>query len=140
MKDGRISIDIQTAQYPASELHGTFLQSSGSIVFSAPPAAPQLADTPLTANDAARFLIQSTFGPTRAEIDALTGKRQIDLNNWITAQLALPASSHDTATDADYVAFAKPSGTALSRSTARRRGGNLPLPRPTSSASVSRSP
>jgi uncharacterized protein (DUF1800 family) len=42
----------------------------------------------------------------RSEIDSLTGKRQLDLANWITAQIALPASSHLTATDADYLSTA----------------------------------
>ncbi len=106
LQSGRITLDIETAQYPSSELHGTFVQSSGSIVFTAPSAAPALADNALTAAEAARFLMQSTFGPTRAEIDALTGKRQSDLANWITAQMALPASLHLAATDADFLTFA----------------------------------
>ncbi len=110
LKSGRITIDIETAQYPSAELHGTFLQSTGSIVFTPPAAAPALADNPLTAADAARFLTQATFGPTRGEIDLLTGAHQIDLANWITAEMAIPASSHDAGTDADYQAFTKPSG------------------------------
>ncbi len=106
LKSGLIFLDIQTAQYPTSELHGTFLQSSGSIGFNAPAAAPALADNPLAATDAARFLTQATFGPMRSEIDALTGKHQADLANWITAQIAQPVSSHLAATDADFQAAA----------------------------------
>ncbi len=106
LQSGRIFLDIQTAQYPAAELHGTFVQSSGSIVFTPPAAAPILADDALTASDAARFLTQATFGPTRAEIDTLTGKHQADLANWITAELAMPATLHLDATRADFNSFA----------------------------------
>ncbi len=106
LQSGQIYLDIETAQYPTSELQGTFIQSSGSLVFTPPPAAPALVDNPLTAADAARFLTQATFGPMRAEIDALTGKHQIDLANWITAQMAQPPSGHLAATDTDFQAFA----------------------------------
>lgn len=106
LKDGHIYLDIQTASYPDGELRGTFIQSSGSSVFTPPAAPPTLADTALTAADASRFLIQATFGPTKAEIDALTGKHQADLGAWIDAQMALPVSSHLDATDADFTAFA----------------------------------
>jgi uncharacterized protein (DUF1800 family) len=106
LKDGRLYVDIQTATYPGGELRGSFIQSSGSSTFVAPPAAPALADVPLTAPDASRFLIQTTFGPMQAEIDALTGKRQSDLRAWIDAQMTLPASLHLDATDADFRTFA----------------------------------
>ena len=106
LQSGKITLDIETAQFPSAELHGLFVQSSGSIVFTPPDAAPALADTPLTANDASRFLMQATFGPTRTDIDALTGKRQVDLNNWITAQMALPASLHLDGIRADFNNFA----------------------------------
>jgi uncharacterized protein (DUF1800 family) len=106
LKSGAITLDIETAQFPGGELHGSFIQSSGSLFFSTPAAPPALADTPLTANDAARFLMQSTFGPKRAEIDALTGKRQADLNNWITDQVAQPASLHLDGIRTDFNNFA----------------------------------
>ena len=106
LKNGSITLDIETAQFPSGELHGAFIQSSGSLVFTAPTPAPALADTPLTAADAARFLTQATFGPTRAEIDTLTGKRLVDLSSWIAAQMALPASLHLDATRADFNSYA----------------------------------
>jgi uncharacterized protein (DUF1800 family) len=105
LKDGRIFLSIETANYPAGELRGTLIQTSASLAFTPPAPPPALADTPLTAADAARFLTQATFGPTRAEIDALTGKRLADLHAWITAQLALAPSLHLAGTDADFTAF-----------------------------------
>lgn len=105
LKEGRIFLSIESASYPAGELKGSFIQSSGSLTFSPPAPAPALADLPLTAADAARFLTQATFGPAKSDIDALTGKRLADLNNWITAQLALPASAHRTAMTEDFANF-----------------------------------
>ena len=106
LKDGRWFLDIQTASYPGGELRGAFIQSSGSSVFTTPAAPPALADVPLTASDASRFLTQATFGPTKAEIDGLTNKRPSDLRAWIDAQLALPPSLHLDGTDADFRTFA----------------------------------
>ena len=102
IKSGRIFLSIESANYPAGEVRGTFIQNSATLAFAPPAAAPALADTPLTAADASRFLTQATFGPAKAEIDALTGKRQADLNAWITAQMALPASLHLEATRGDF--------------------------------------
>ncbi len=105
IKDGRIFLSIESANFPTGELRGTFVQTTGSLTFSPPPTPAPLANLPLTVNDAARFLIQGTFGPTRAEIDALVGKRLADLNAWVSAQIALPASLHLPAVDADYQTY-----------------------------------
>ena len=45
------------------------------------------ATAPLTNRQAARLLTQATFGPTRAEIDRLTGSSAA---SWVDAQLQLP--------------------------------------------------
>jgi len=102
IQDGRIFLSVESARYPSGELRGTFIQTSGTLAFTPPPAPAALADAPLTSADAARFLTQGTFGPTKAEIDALAGKKLADLNDWISAQIALPASLHLTATDEDW--------------------------------------
>src|SRR5262249_33648571 len=52
--------------------------------------------------DAARLLTQATFGPTKAEIDTLTGG---SIDAWITAQLALPFTSHRAAILADQATY-----------------------------------
>ncbi|MEO6244505.1 MAG: DUF1800 family protein [Opitutaceae bacterium] len=105
LKDGRLFLSVESAAYPAGELRGTFIQTSGALAFSPPSAPPSLADNGMSPTDAARFLTQATFGPTKTEIDALAGKRLADLNTWVSAQIALPASLHLSAVDADFRDF-----------------------------------
>ena len=102
LKSGNIAVRIDTAKYPSGEVKGAFIQGTGSRTFTPPTAAPAVSLTAVTATDAARFLTQATFGPTKAEIDALTGG---NIDTWITAQLAMPFTSHRTATVADRTAF-----------------------------------
>ncbi len=102
LKTGRIFLSIESSAYPAGELRGSFIQTSGTLAFTAPAAPPALGNAALTAADAARFLIQATFGPTKAEIDSLAGKAPADLDAWISAQAALPPSLHLDAIDADF--------------------------------------
>ena len=102
LKAGNISVRVDTAAVPAGELRGPFVQSAGSTAFTAPAAPPAVSLTNVTATDAARFLTQATFGPTRSEIDALTGG---SISAWLDAQLALPFTSQRAALLADYNAF-----------------------------------
>ncbi len=102
LKDGRLFLSVESASYPAGELRGTFIQTSGALAFSVPSAPPALADSALTPAEASRFLTQSTFGPTKVEIDALAGKRLQDHNAWVSAQIALAPSLHLDALEADY--------------------------------------
>lgn len=114
IKDGRIFLSIESSSYPSGELRGTFIQNNATLAFTPPAAPPTLADTPMTAAEASRFLAQATFGPKKSEIDELAGKRPSELAAWITAQMALPASSHDVAADEDFAIFTKPNGGAYS--------------------------
>ncbi|MCX6954959.1 MAG: DUF1800 family protein [Verrucomicrobia bacterium] len=102
LKSGNISVRIDTAKYPAGEVKGSFIQGSGSSTFVAPTAPPTVSLANVTAVDAARFLTQATFGPTKAEIDSLTGG---SIDTWLTAQLALPFTSHRTAINDDRNTF-----------------------------------
>ena len=102
IKNGNISVRIDTAKFPTGEVKGTFILGSGSRVFVAPTAPPAVALTNVTATDAARLLTQATFGPTKAEINALTGG---SIDQWITNQLALPFTSHRTAVVADRTTY-----------------------------------
>ncbi len=89
--------NLGTANYPAGEISGTWALSNGSSVFT--PPAPPPAITSLTGDnlkrDVARFLAQTTFGATQADIDALTtsvtttygGDRINAFNAWIDTQL-----------------------------------------------------
>ena len=91
LKSGNLYVGIDTARYPTGEVRGAFIQGSGSTNFTAPAAPPDVSLASVTATDAARLLTQATFGPKKSEIDALTGG---SIDAWITAQLALPFTSH----------------------------------------------
>jgi hypothetical protein len=100
LKAGRVSVSIDTATFPAGELGGGFVRSSGAAVFNPPAAPPALDLSRLTQQDAARFLTQATFGPTLADIDALVAK---GYSAWITEQItAVPPSSHRAETMHDF--------------------------------------
>ncbi len=102
LKAGRISISIDTASYPTGELEGGFVRSSGSAAFNAPAAPPAIDLSKITDQDAARFLIQSTFGATTAEVAAV---KQKGYNTWINEQIGLPATLHYNAAIDDMNTF-----------------------------------
>lgn len=95
LRSGLIYANVATANNPTGELVGTALRYAGSHAFTPPVAVPAAPTMAVTAEDAARFLTQTTFGPTRPEIDAMTGQTY---EGWIDAQIALPASSHESET------------------------------------------
>jgi uncharacterized protein (DUF1800 family) len=99
LKAGNVYVELDTVNYPSGELNASLLSANGSQSFTPPAAPPALPSGAPTAQDAARFLMQATFGPTKAEIDALT---QSTLDTWITNQMTLPASSHRTETVNDF--------------------------------------
>jgi uncharacterized protein (DUF1800 family) len=91
MRDGDLYLNLHTAAYPAGEIKGFFRQSSGSQTFTPPPAPPPLPGGPPTADDAARFLLQATYGPRPGEVEAL---QQEGFTRWLDEQFALPTVSH----------------------------------------------
>ena len=101
LTNGLIYVGLDTGNHPTGELRGAFLTAVGSQTFTAPAAAPAVSLTNVSATDAARFLTQATFGPKKSEVDALTGG---SIDAWITAQMALPASSQRTAGLAEWAA------------------------------------
>ncbi len=102
LKAGRITVSIDTASYPTGELEGPFVKSNATGVFTAPAAPPAVNLSSVTAQDASRFLMQATFGPTTADINALMQK---GYTTWINEQMAVPASSHRAATMADFTQY-----------------------------------
>ncbi|MBI5767233.1 MAG: DUF1800 family protein [Verrucomicrobia bacterium] len=90
---GNLSVQIDTANFPAGEIRSALAPTRGSITFTAPAAPPALpagALTSPTPTDAARFLTQATFGPTTATIAALQAR---GIPGWIDDQMALPMTS-----------------------------------------------
>jgi uncharacterized protein (DUF1800 family) len=71
---------------------GESVSGAGSDPAAAPAAAPAaVVEKPGTREQAARFLTQSTFGPTEADIDRVMA---LGYAAWIDEQLAKPAASH----------------------------------------------
>lgn len=91
LKAGRLYLNVHSSRYPSGEIRGHYGLSSGSTTFVPPPPPPPLPPGPPTAQDAARFLTQATWGPTYAEIQRV---QQIGYAAWINQQLATPAASH----------------------------------------------
>ena len=89
--EGKATIEIQTAANPAGEIGGHFTLANGSQTFAAPPAPPAWADDHANTNAAARFLIQSTFGPSASDIATV---QSLGYDSWISNQFSLPASHH----------------------------------------------
>jgi len=106
LNDGLIYVAIDTKNHPAGELRGQFIRATGSAIFIPPAPPPKMPGGPPTPAEAARFLIQATFGPTRGQIDDLVAA---GLGPWIDEQLAIGASSQLEAARADYREF--PPGT-----------------------------
>ncbi len=103
--NGDISVQIDTANFPAGELRSAFVVTRGSTTFTAPAAPPALVAGALTSppqTDAARFLTQATFGPTTASIAALQAR---GITGWIDDQMALPMTSTLAILRADVTAI-----------------------------------
>jgi uncharacterized protein (DUF1800 family) len=102
LASGELYVEIDSTDYPSGELGGQFLLGSGSQTFTPPPAAPPVNLGVVTQDDAARFLAQATFGPTLNDINTLVSE---GYTVWLANQMALPETSHLSATRADAAAF-----------------------------------
>jgi uncharacterized protein (DUF1800 family) len=99
LKAGRVSVSIDTAQFPGGELGGGFVRSSGAAAFNPPANPPALDLSRISQTDAARFLTQATFGATQSDINGLITK---GYNAWLTEQMAAPATLHRRETMDDF--------------------------------------
>lgn len=106
IKSGRTYFNIHTSNYPKGEISGSFNLSTGGVTAPAPTPPPPLASGNPSAADAARFLAQSTFGPT----DALIAQVQSNgFDSFLNEQFAAPVSSHITFVEAAAAALPSPS-------------------------------
>jgi uncharacterized protein (DUF1800 family) len=87
IKQGRTYINIHSTNYPAGEIRGNYLPAGGSQTFTPPPDPPALPAGPPTAQDAARFLTQATFGPTEESIAQLQAQ---GFDAWLNEQFEMP--------------------------------------------------
>ncbi len=86
----------------------------GEAAAPAPVPTPPVVAKPANREEARRFLLQASFGPTEAEIERVMS---LGYEPWIDAQLAAPASSHLANWDAAdaRIKAGKPEGSAGSR-------------------------
>ncbi|HEX2854206.1 MAG TPA: DUF1800 family protein [Opitutaceae bacterium] len=101
LKGGRVYVGIGTSNNPSNELTGTLVRSTGSAAFNVPPPPPAMNLGTVSQPDAARFLQQATFGPSKADIDALVAK---GYTAWLAEQFAAPPTLQRVATMADFAA------------------------------------
>ena len=91
LNEGKAYITILSDDYPNGELVGHFEQAQGSTSFTAPAAPPAWTDDHANPGAAARFLIQSTFGPSPSDVAAV---QSLGYAGWIANQFSQPASHH----------------------------------------------
>jgi len=87
--EGKAYLTIGTVNYPSGELRGNFTLANGAQTFTPPPAAPSWTDDSNTDAGASRFLSQTTFGATPAEIARV---ESMGYGAWIDDQFTRPAS------------------------------------------------
>ncbi|MDP9120525.1 MAG: DUF1800 family protein [Acidobacteriota bacterium] len=91
---GQCYLNLHTAAYPAGEIKGFFNAATGSATFTPPPPPPLLPPPPVTLTDAARFLVQATYGPAgAAEATTLSTDPQ-GFTPWLQNQFGLPRVPH----------------------------------------------
>src|SRR4051794_29933752 len=91
LRDGELYLNLHTAAFPAGEIKGFFHATSGSQTFTPPPPPPALPGGSPTAQDAARFLFQATYGPRPGEVEVLQGK---GFPRFLDEQMAMSLASH----------------------------------------------
>lgn len=80
-------VRVRTAAHPEGEIVGRLQRAPAWQQMPAPPEPPPAPLAPTSLAEAARFLLQATFGPKEEEILALTGTTY---SAWIDAQIAAP--------------------------------------------------
>lgn len=91
LRAGQCYLNLHTANYPNGEIKGFLREAGGSVVFTPPPPPPPLPTSPPTAAEAARFLVQATYGPTP---EAITAVQAQGYAAWIESQFNQPIVSH----------------------------------------------
>lgn len=99
IKQGKVYINLHTVAYPNGEIRGNYTLANGTRTFSPPPAPPSWTDDSSTANGAARFLGQASFGANIADITALQG---LTATSPSPAMAGVPSSRYNTWIDNQF--------------------------------------
>ncbi|MBK8476069.1 MAG: DUF1800 family protein [Opitutaceae bacterium] len=92
LSEGRVWARVRSSAAPVSgELRGRLVVAPGWDTMPTPPVASASPATAANDGEAARFLIQSTFGPDAVSIARV---RALGFSGWVDEQLALPATYH----------------------------------------------
>jgi uncharacterized protein (DUF1800 family) len=91
---GQCYVNLHTAMYPAGEIKGFLNLATGGQAWNPPPPPPALPPPPATQTDAARFLMQATYGPTSPADVALITNEPTGFGPWLASQFAQPLASH----------------------------------------------
>jgi uncharacterized protein (DUF1800 family) len=106
---GQCYINLHTGLYPAGEIKGFFNVATGNSHFMPPPPPPALPPPPATPTDAARFLMQASYGPlVAADVSTLAADPQ-GFAPWLANQFSQPLVSHLA-----YVDAARAAGESIS--------------------------
>ncbi|HEX7182161.1 MAG TPA: DUF1800 family protein [Thermoanaerobaculia bacterium] len=97
LRAGQCYLNLHTSNYPNGEIKGFFRIAGGSSTFTPPPPPPPLPPGPPSAAEAARFLVQASYGPTPEAIAAVQSQ---GYSAWIDNQLVQPLVSHQAYVDA----------------------------------------
>ncbi|MDB6068549.1 MAG: hypothetical protein JWR26_4757 [Pedosphaera sp.] len=91
IKEGKAYVNFTTPTYTAGEIAGHYSLANGTQTFTPPPAPPTWTDDHSTQNGAARFLLQSTFGPSPNDIATV---QSLGYDAWITDQFSKSVTYH----------------------------------------------
>jgi uncharacterized protein (DUF1800 family) len=97
---GQCYINLHTAAYPKGEIKGYFNVATGGGTFTPPPPPPALPPPPVTQTDAARFLLQATYGPVSSNEATILSTDPHGFDPWLAAQFGQPLVSHLAYVDA----------------------------------------
>jgi uncharacterized protein (DUF1800 family) len=110
--DGRVFVNIHTADFPAGEIKAVFVFDSSVT----PPPTTQLSELEVDL-DIVRFLNQATFGATpkdyaalRNQIDADGVNRMAVYSEWIESQFQMPATQYLPLLDEQLAIFLDATG------------------------------
>ena len=92
LAEGRLYARVISNTFASGEIFGRFVAVQGWQTMPIPPTPPVISNSAPTTLEAARFLAQITYGPTRATIDNLVSLGSYQA--WLNQQFALAPSLH----------------------------------------------